>query len=196
MNALSDFVTRVLRAEGIGRGELVRRMGWRNVAKGVRRLDDFCDHLALEDLVLPRLLDALPGRAAEVLAAVGAREAEIEAERRAAFVPHIRIPLAGASPTFAALVPGAFLIPTPPEWSKLPVDEVAERLCDRVRTRRAGGLPKQGFFWFHRFERGFVFDGAGRVVDVICGGSLPRYRLFTSGRRLPLAFGPPAPPSR
>ena len=59
---LKQLIEKRLEELGIRRGELVRRMGYSNISKGCRRLDDLCEGDFTFVHNLPRLNDVRCGR--------------------------------------------------------------------------------------------------------------------------------------
>jgi len=169
---------------GMGRSELARRCGFKNVTKGIRRIDSVC-HGDLDSQAAKMVLDALPaalemGRGAVETAVRDTAEIIAEAERRAAaereatwrasFMPHAYLLGTETRPsqiTIYGLTGGA------ERWLKIPLD-----LSQPPITFAAQALAvakETPFVPFHSRTTGFIvnytpdsavhFDLDGNLVE-------------------------------
>ena len=85
---LKQLIEKRLEELGIRRGELVRRMGYSNISKGCRRLDDLCEgDFAFVHNLRPMLVKGLAVEVEVVDATIREMVDKMDAEYRAAFEP-------------------------------------------------------------------------------------------------------------
>ena len=59
MNPLQKFILAAMDAQHVNRSELVKKMGYTNISKGLRKLDEMLETLEGREWILPLLQDAL-----------------------------------------------------------------------------------------------------------------------------------------
>ena len=205
MNALQTLISETMAAKGLRKSQIVSLLGFKNITKGIRRLDAF----VADGVDFPGMLDRLPsalGLPAETVHAayeqtLDQMRAEAEAQRsahlerlRAEFRPHVRVKTERTvpSPIFVVAMTGG-----PDRWLRISLPEeitaLPEHEPDRAggrdhpaasrRAQRMGGTIRVD----HRLllpvrvrESGRVFGhrtGGGTVFRGIPCGDLPDVRL-------------------
>lgn len=139
MNSLQKLVHNEMNVLGVKRSELVKRMGYSNISKGLRNLDKMLVTLDAGKRLLPLLQHALYIPDEKFQAAVSALEEEIHAKYRAEFIPYIRIVPNGEPRRYS-------FFSRPPWWmvgidipnylSLLPIDQELAVVCSLCRTHR------------------------------------------------------------
>ena len=145
--AIQALILDRCRALGLSRSELVRRAGFKNVAKGIRRLDELCggELQKTEWLMkgLPSALELAPHRVADALRETEKQLAEIkrraDAERRASFHPSAYLLGTETRPTQLTIygISGG-----PERWLRIPLD----------LSQPAVTFVKQALLWFVRHQ--------------------------------------------
>jgi hypothetical protein len=188
----------------LGRSDLVRRAGYKNIAKGIRRLDALCagDLNTTASLIagLPAALELPPE---EVAAAVRQIQEQITAADRAAEEAREAVWRANFSP--CAYLRGAATRPSsgfmygisggPERWLKIPLDlsrsplSFAAQALEDVRNRREVQFfgPVTGFVINYTLSFAVGFDVQGNALEF--------YHFALRGEEVPLAVGKkPIPP--
>ena len=144
MNALQILVNETMAAKGLRKAQIVSLLGFKNITKGIRRLDAFI----ADGVDSPGMLDRLPsalGLSAETV--LGAYEqmldqmrAEAEAQRsahlerlRAEFRPHVRVKTERtvSSPIFVVAMTGG-----PDRWLRISLPEEITALPQQPRSSK------------------------------------------------------------
>ena len=139
MNLLQNLVQNEMDALGVKRSELVIRMGYSNISKGIRRLVALLDTLAGRDRLLPLLQHALYIPDEKFQTAVSALEEEIHAKYRAVFKPYIGITPNGEPRhySFFSRKPWWMVNIEISEYlSSLPTDQELSVVCGLCKTHR------------------------------------------------------------
>ena len=182
--AIQAFILDRCRALGLSRSELVRRAGFKNVAKGIRRLDELCggELRKTEWLMkgLPSALELAPSRVADAfretekqLAEIKRRaDAEREALRRASFHPSAYLLGTETRPTQITIygISGG-----PERWLRIPLDLsqpavtfVKQALIVVRKTPMVPFFgPTIGFVVNYSPDRAVRFDLAGNPVAML-----------------------------
>ena len=163
MNVLQRVVQDEMNALGLKRSELIQRMGYKNISKGLRRLDALLDTLEGSERFLPLLQFALSIPDEKLQAAVSELQEQLMAAERAVFKPIIQvIPTRRPSPVFvAALVPKLLNIAVPEDLSSLSVEEEMSIVCDLYRKHREeyqGWAKGKGIVYHRSYDESFEFD--------------------------------------
>lgn len=190
---------------GIRRSELARRCGFKNFAKGIRRIDAVCQG-DLESPGAKMVLDALPAaleleeitveaaiRTTAAIIAEGERRvaAEREAAWRASFVPHAYLLGSQNRPSqlfIYGLTGGA------ERWLKIPLDLSKPPIT--FAAQAAAFVKKTPTTAFHGATTGFIinytpdhavrFDVDGNPVEEFDRAYSPgEVELFLRGRKIP-----------
>lgn len=159
MYAIQEYVIGTMREKGLKRSEVVQRLGYTNVAKGCRRLDQLLHNLEYNSKLINNLHVALGVTRQEVEAKLAETAREIEQERlreeereRRVFVPYLfcqterRIP----SPIFICAILNAEsmkFIYLPPDYNRRSAAEQEEIrravIAERLR-KNDGKIPSFG----------------------------------------------------
>ena len=163
MNPLQRFVQIELKSQEMKSSELVKRVGYRNLNKGLRRLDGFMMSLDDQERMLPLLSKALNIRDDRLRMAASDLDDQLTAAKRASFRPMIQvIPAKNPSPVFVvAMCPQLLDIKVPPHLSSLSLDEALLVVCELYRKHREEyeGWPKgKGFIYHRSYDESFEFD--------------------------------------
>ena len=202
---IHDLIGRQQERLGLRRSELARRCGFKNIAKGIRRIDAVC-HGNLDSPAAKMVLDALPTAlevdkevieaavhaTAEIIAeAERHAEAEREAAWRASFAPHAYLlgTVDRPSPLFAyGLTGGA------ERWLKIPLDlsnppvtfAVQAAVFAKKTPRTAFHGPTTGFIINYTPNCAVRFDIDGNPVEEFERAYRPgEVELFLRGRKVP-----------
>jgi hypothetical protein len=190
---------------GLRRGELARRCGFKNVAKGLRRIDGVCfgdldspgakvviDNLASALEVEKEVVEAAIHATAEIIAETE-RRAETERDKawRASFAPHAYLVGSQDRPSqifFYGLTGGA------ERWLKIPLDlslppvtyaAQAHRVVMRIPVLAFHG-PTTGFIVNYTPDSAVRFDLDGNPVEHFDRAYMPgEVELFIGRRRVP-----------
>ncbi|MEN8214744.1 MAG: hypothetical protein ABFR19_10320 [Pseudomonadota bacterium] len=171
MNPLQKLTQDEMHARGVKRSELVRRMGFRNLNKGLRRLDGLLQYLQASDRLLPLLQRALSIPDEKLRIAVAELQEQLVADERARFKPIIQvIPTTIPSPIFvAALIPGLLNIRVPDDLASLPADKEFQVVCDlyrKHRERHSGWAKGKGAVYHRCYDESFELDQDCHLVKI------------------------------
>lgn len=185
---ISQFLLRLLDESGLDRDGFIRRLGYRNIARGRRRLDSWLDQGGGYQRILKQIVAAYPDQAARLQSAAGetAKMKDAEAEARfvewcksqsATFVPFLHAEGETARPSSITLfgVGGGHrrwtTIEVPKSTMELPLEEqlaILPPLMQEYRTKHNGFCPFFGRlsgFKFVRLLDYFQFDAEGRLLE-------------------------------
>jgi len=183
-NPLKSLIESGLKAQAITRGELAIRLGYRNINKALRRVDEFVADPVTGDPIAAKLVEALALPQAAFDEAIRKRHEQLEAWDRAAFRPYLQIRLLKppSSIMVAALVPGLSHIQLSEGLHELPFDEEIAHVCELYRKHRDRYTPAwpagEGFRYFRRYGQCLAFDRECRLlVDDPCRPFIVRMRL-------------------
>jgi hypothetical protein len=195
MNPLQTLVHEAMQTQRLTRAQLAGRMGYKNISKGLRRLDALLHELQGSEGLLQSLKEALSIPDAQLREAVLQLQEQLNAEERACFEPIIQVvPTRTPSPIFvAALVPGLLNIPVPDDLLSLPADEEFSVVCDLYRKHRETWKPwwagGKGAIYHRNYDERFEFDEDCRLVKVHDHSiGFSRAVLRVSGKPLQLHF--------
>ena len=191
MYAIQKYVIRTMREKRLKRSEVVRRLGYTNVAKGCRRLDQLLQNLEYNDTLIKNLHVALDVPRHQVDEKLAETASELEEERRLeeareeererrVFVPYLfcqterRIP----SPIFVCAILNAVsmkYIYLPPDYNQRSAseqEEIRKALVAEKLQKNDGRIPSFGkitCFTLKRFyddskEEREVFDLEGNLM--------------------------------
>ena len=216
--AIQALILDRCRALGLSRSELARRAGFKNVAKGIRRLDELCggELQKTEWLMkgLPSALELAPRRVADALRETEKQLAEIkrraDAERRASFHPSAYLLGTETRPTQITIYG---LTGGPERWRRIPLDlsQPAVTFVQQalIVVRKTPVVPFYGptigFVVNYSPDRAVRFDLAGNPVAMLDRAYEPgRVTLLLGGKQVSAdAFamimglsGPCQPPGR
>jgi len=193
MNALQTLISQTMAAKGLRKSQIVSVLGFKNITKGIRRLDAF----VADGVDSPGMLDRLPsalGLPAETVHAayeqtLDQMRAEAEAQRsahlerlRAEFRPHVRVKTERTvpSPIFVVAMTGGpdrwLRISLPEEITALPEHDQIEQVAEISRQHHAqckgwagpfGSIT--GYYYRVEFERAVEFSVTGQVVGPYLG---------------------------
>jgi hypothetical protein len=188
MNALQTLITETMAAKGLSKSQVMSVLGFKNIAKGIRRLDA----LIADGIDASGLLDRLPGAlglpAETVRAAyeqtLAQQRAEAEAQRaalrerlRAAFRPHIHVrtdhPV--PQPIFVVAMAGGpdrwLRINLPEGMTTWPEQRQIEHVAEMVRRHHvqrngaAGPFGKiLGYYFRQEFDQAVEFSIDGQLI--------------------------------
>ena len=171
MNPLKLAIERKLKSRGMTRGELAQRMGYRNIPKGLRRLDDFVEHLSHREELLPALEKILGDREGELREAATLQERRLLDAKKRRFKPWLQIiPSSRPSPIFvAALCPGLLNLSLPEDIGAWPEDEQFAFVRRLYREHQAeypqGWVHGKGFIYQRDVDESLEFDDQGHFVQ-------------------------------
>ena len=190
---LQDLIVQRCRELGLGRGELVQRCGYKNISKGIRRLEQIFTG-QLEPAVtllhgLPKALDLSPDIVQRAIdETVRQIAAEAEARYRASFEPAAYLLGASDRPSqiFIFGITGG-----PDRWLKIPLDlsqppeSYAKQALSVVRrtpdTVFFGATT--GFIVNYTPDHAVRFDLEGRPIETLARAYRPgEVTLYLSGR--------------
>ncbi len=171
MNPLKHAIERKLESLGMTREALAQRMGYRNIPKGLRRLDDFIEHLSHRETLLPVLESILADREGELREAATLHARQLLEEQKRRFKPWLQIiPSSRPSPLFvAALCPGLLNQVLPEDIATWPEDEqftFVRRLFREHQTGYPQGwVHGKGFIYQRHVDESLEFDDKGHLVQ-------------------------------
>jgi hypothetical protein len=165
---IGRLIRRRLRELGLNRAQLARRLGYRNVGKGCRRLEQIYDgDLARLDPLLGRLAGALDLPPDEVTAVIEETRQEAEAERRRKYRPIASIATTGPEIRgfIDALLRGRNLwVEFDPLLSTQAIHRAIQAEIARLKGADLIEEPiGYRIFWFDRIER---YDLSGKLLEV------------------------------
>jgi hypothetical protein len=198
---IHDFIDDRLKGLGFWRGELVCRCGYKNISKGVRRLEQLCagdiDSLTSRNLLkaLPEALEVDQDAVNKAVNATAAKLAEEEAIRdakwRASFQPDAYLQGTSTRPSqiFIFGITGGV-----ERYLRIPLD-LTQPASDFVRqalevVRKTPVVPffgpTTGFAINYTPDHAERYDVNGNFVEVLDGYYRPgTVRLFISGKEVP-----------
>jgi hypothetical protein len=193
MNALQTLISETMAAKGLRKSQIVSLLGFKNITKGIRRLDAF----VADGINSPGMLDRLPsalGLPAETVHAayeqtLDQMRAEAEAQRsahlerlRAEFRPHVRVKTERTvpSPIFVVAMTGG-----PDRWLRINLPEEITASSEHSQIEQAAEIIRQhhaqckgwagpfgsitGYYYRSEFERAIEFSVTGQVVGPYFG---------------------------
>ena len=179
MFALGTFITEKLNAQGIKRSEFVKCLGYKNINKGLRALDQCIEHGEPHPFVVQNLPSALhvePSVIEKVLKITQQQRLDKkEARERKSFRPHLWIITEEKRPTSItmALLTGFAhkTITLPPDITELPFERQLEMVKSVVRSHYAEGEgiwpffgKILGYYYIHHFRENIRLDVEGNVT--------------------------------
>ena len=193
MNALQTLISETMAAKGLRKSQIVSLLGFKNITKGIRRLDAFVEDGVDSPGMLDRLPSALGVPAETVHAAyeqtLDQMRAEAEAQRsahlerlRAEFRPHLRVKTERTvpSPIFVVAMTGGpdrwLRINLPEEIIAFSKDSQIEQAAEIIRQHHAehkgwagpfGSI--NGYYYRVEFEKAVEFSVTGQVVGSYFG---------------------------
>jgi hypothetical protein len=193
MNALQTLISETMAAKGLRKAQIVSLLGFKNIAKGIRRFDAF----VVDGVDSPGMLDRLPaalGLPAETVHAAYEQtldqfRAEAEAQRtanlerlRIEFRPHVRVKTERTvpSPIFVVAMTGGpdrwLRINLPEEITALPEHDQIAQVAEIIQQHHAehkgwagpfGSIT--GYYYRSAFERTVEFSITGQVMGSYLG---------------------------
>mgnify|MGYP000863233842 CR=1 FL=1 len=211
MYAIQKFVMQVMNEKGIRKSELAKRLGYKNIAKGCRRIDDFLLKLELNRNIIDNLHGALD--VSETLLQENLQETrrELEVERlkqeeveRRNFIPFLfchtveRIP---RQITICGLIGADRMrfINLPREFNTLPEfeqDDILRKLIEEKISKYNGCVPTFGKITCFTLKRSYDEEERFREVYDLSGNRIPcpadecrkiyegRAEVFLKGREI------------
>ena len=193
MNALQILISETMATKGLRKAQIVSLLGFKNIAKGIRRFDAFVE----DGIDFPGMLDRLPsalGLPAETVHAayeqmLDQMRTEAETQRtanlerlRAEFRPHVRVRTERTcpSPIFVVAMTGGpdrwLRISLPEEITALPehsqIEQVAEIIRQHHAERKGWAGPFGsiiGYYYRSEFEIAVEFSVTGEVIGPYLG---------------------------
>lgn len=201
---IQSFIDDRLKELGFWRGELVKRCGYINVSKGLRRLErlysgDMTSSTSLNLLTkLPIVLELDEEKVIEAVSATNAQldaeEAKRDADWRASFIPDAFILGTYSRPThiWAFGLTGGV-----EQHLRIPLDTTespgtflnqALNFCKKMPEVRFFG-PTTGFIINHTPDRAEQYDKDGNLINIIAKYYYPgKVTLTISGREIPISL--------
>jgi len=189
MYAIQEYVIRTMREKGLKRSEVVKRLGYTNVAKGCRRLDQLLQDLEYNRTIMNNLHAALGVPKHRVQEKLEETARELEQERlqeeereRRVFVPYLfcqterRIP----SPIFVCAILNAermkfmYLPPDYNQRSASQQEEIRRALIAIRLGKNDGKIPSFGKITCFTLRREYDDREEEREVYDLEGNLMPR----------------------
>ncbi len=170
---LADLIGEKMQEHKVNRSALVRKMGYRNVNKGLRKLDQYlCNIESPGDEFVARLCSVLRIDASSFETAKQATEQLLVAERQRAFKPFLVVDLAiQPRPWFAAqLIYNHSRIKVSPELKSLPPEQEAAAILALFRAWLAASFLRDeavGFRYYREYGFCQVFDMEGKLQEEV-----------------------------
>ncbi len=171
MNALERLVSSGMKRQGISKGDLASKVGYKNINKGLRRIDAFLRDPDQGSQLSVKLVQVLSIPKGEFASAIKEARCSIEQKERLLFKPFIQVRLMKPpSPVFvAAMVPSLTRIEVPGSLMDMPYDEELEAVCELYKNhheRYSPGWPaRDGFCYFRNYDESLSFDVDGRLLE-------------------------------
>lgn len=199
LDGLRTLVRQAVKRDG--RGPFSRVLGYRNSAKGIRRIEKFLAgddhgedllwrlatvfHLDPKDVIEKAAADLETGRKLE-------REAMV-AKARAEFRPHLFVEtsLTIPSPIFVAVISGSpyrrFIPVASADMSPAEIGDIIRRHYETSRGAIIAFGKITGYRYQQTFDNGMKFDTDGRFIGLFeaPAESTPDMRLSCKGREIP-----------
>ena len=144
MNPLQTLIADEMDAQHVKRSELVKRMGYSNISKGLRKLDAMLETLENREWLLLLLQKALKIPDEKLQTAVSALEDEIFEKNSAEFKPYIEVLLA-VRPSLLCVMGGIMHIKVPENTPSLSDNQqisIVRSLCRAYREKYSGVITK------------------------------------------------------
>ena len=193
MNALEMLITETMATKGLRKAQIVSLLGFKNIAKGIRRFDAFVADGVDSPGMLDRLSSALGLSDETVRAAyeqmLDQMRAKVEAQRsahlerlRAEFRPHVRVKTERTvpSPLFIVAMTGG-----PDSWLRIRLPEEVTALSEHDQSEQVAEIIRQhhaehkgwagpfgsiiGYYYRSEFEIAVEFSVMGQVVGPYFG---------------------------
>ncbi len=170
MNVLERLVSSVMKLQGISRGDLASKVGYKNINKGLRRIDAFLRNPDQGSQLSDKLVRVLSISKGEFASAVRETRSLIEQKERLVFKPFIQIRLIKppSSIFVAAMVPGLTRFEVPESLTDISYNEELEAVCELYKNHRdkySPGWPAgDGFCYFRSYDEALSFDVDGHPL--------------------------------
>ena len=211
MYAIQEFVLHIMNEKGIRKSELAKRLGYKNIAKGCRRIDEFLVNLELHVNVIDNLTEALDVPETVLREKIEETFQELESERlrqeeidRMNFIPflfchtRLRVP----SQIVICGMIGADrmrFINLPQEFNTLPEleqDDILRKLIEEKLHKYNACIPTFGRITCFTLKRFYDEEERFREVYDLSGNRIPcppdewkkvyegRAEVFLKGREI------------
>ena len=165
MNPLQKFILAAMDAQHVNRSELVKKMGYTNISKGLRKLDEMMETLEGSEWILPLLQDALHIPDEKLQNAVSGLEDEIFDQKSATFKPYIQVILTNR-PNFFSVAAGIMHIQVPENTPSLSDNQqisIVRGLC-RAYREKFSGVKTKGFIYHRHYGDSVRLDNYLSIV--------------------------------
>mgnify|MGYP000476908200 CR=1 FL=1 len=172
MNQLQRLISNYLKTQNISRSKFVKKLGYTNVSKGLKRLDEFLITLKSPNPEFPVLIlknSNIPET--DFQDAIQAVQLKLDDKLRKDFVPMIRvIPIYYPHPLWGMV---HLNIKVPENILDLPYDQEIKMICDlylNFRSKVEFDVPEnwasgaKGFRYFRKFNQTLIFDKNCKLV--------------------------------
>ncbi|MBP7632945.1 hypothetical protein KBA41_02155 [Candidatus Ozemobacteraceae bacterium] len=199
LDGLRTLVRQAVKQDG--RGPFSRALGYRNSAKGIRRIEKFLagdehgeDLLRRLATVLRLAPDDVITKAAADLGADRKREIEVMvAKARAEFHPHLFVETERTipSPIFVAVITGSpyrrFIPVASADMSPAEIGDIIRRHYEASKGAIIAFGKITGYRYQQTFDNGMKFDTDGRFIGLFeaPAESIPHMSLSCKGREIP-----------
>jgi len=204
MNPIHALIYSIMKEKGVTRFSLVKQLGYRNITKGLRRVDSLMPYGIGQKELLMRIAEVLGIDQEQIDKALDETKKLLRKERdaseRKSFKPYIYIQYSSQRPrsiTIVALVgvDQFKFIPVPWEITALPLQQQIEAVSNQVKQhyREKGGRGTMfgeitGYIYRYRFDAGMSFSVNGELLNANLkrqGGEwCPQATLTIGGKRV------------
>lgn len=188
MYAIQEFVLHIMNEKGIRKSELAKRLGYKNIAKGCRRIDEFLVNLQLHRNVIDNLQGALDVPETVVQEKLMETRRELDVERlqqeeieRRNFIPflfcHTKLKVPSQI-TICGMIGADRMryIELPREFNILPEMEqhdIIKELINEKLHKCNGGIPTFGRITCFTLKRFYDEEERFREVYDLSGDRIP-----------------------
>ena len=157
MNPLQKYILSEMDAQHVKRSKLVKRMGYSNISKGLRKLDEMLETLEGREWLLPLLQDALKIPDEKLQTAVSTLEDEIFDAKSSVFKPSIWVLYTIPLGFFGAMSRTRFI--EVPENASTHANEmdIVRGLC-RVLGDKNDISIRKGFIYHRNYGESIILD--------------------------------------
>jgi len=187
MNTLTVLVTKYLSKNNLSRNQLAQLLGYSNISKGLRNLDQYCLTLLDKNQIALKLPKVLNISKPEFKRAVLGAQLELDAKARSKFKKSLQvIPKKRSSPIFAVAMFPQILNIEIPALSGCSFDQEIKLIIQTYKDHQQIYSNGKGFRYFRTFDETLVFNDQGEIVEHINSHIEPNSVTLTiKGKTIP-----------
>jgi len=168
MNDLTILVTKYLSINNLSRNQLAQLLGYSNVSKGLRNLDQYCSILIDKNQISTKLPIVLNIPQLEYSKAVNQVQSDLENKERSKFKPSLQVvPKSRPSPIFAVAMFPRLLNIEIPDLNGCSYAQEIKLIINEYNNHQQIYSNGKGFRYFRNYDETLIFNEQGEIIDHI-----------------------------